>query len=244
MNDRRFKELVNLHLDHRLSGDEAEELEQALITDPARRRVLASYAAMQHSCSELCRRSASGAPAPQAILRAIRDAERKAEAPARPTSRAWAWGTWSTATGLAAMAVFMVVRVERPADFAAADSSAPTNADLVASVSQIPSAPALAPTTLASASAAPSTSYYLPPHLTLAALGISNETREVGVVSNWSHPLNDITEADIERAALWARGASRPEWAVDIADSSPTSAAWLGSGPAMKASSASFTFER
>jgi anti-sigma factor RsiW len=38
MNDARFKELLNLHLDHRLSADEAHELEQALKADPVRRR--------------------------------------------------------------------------------------------------------------------------------------------------------------------------------------------------------------
>jgi len=241
MNDHKFKELVNLHLDHRLTVDEAKELEQALLADPARRRLLASYAAMQHSCSVLCRRSAAGAPAPQAILRAIRDAERKAEAPARPASRAWAWGTWSTTTGLAAVAAFMVLQVESPKDFAEASSDVTANAFLVSSGNQTPYV--FAGMAFTGTPAVASTSYP-PPFLTLAALGISNETREVGVVSNWSHPLNDITEADMERAASWARAANRVEWAVDVADNSRISAGWAGSGPAVQARTASFTFER
>ncbi len=242
MNDRRFKELVNLHLDHRLAADEAEEFEQALRADPACRRLLESYAVMQRGCTVLCRRSAAGAPTPQAIMRAIRDAERKASAPAGPATRAWAWGTFSTATGLAAVVAVMVIRIERPAGFAEADTDTTANAVLVADASGSASGSEAAGQGAALASM-PARASFLPPHLTLAALGISNETREVGVVSNWSHPLNDITQAEMDRAASWAHAANRPDWAVDATATTRFSAGWT-SEPATQASAASFTFER
>jgi hypothetical protein len=241
MNDRRFKELVNLHLDHRLSDDEAKELEQALRADPARRRLLASYATIQRGCTVLCRRSASGAPAPETILRAIRDAERKAGAPARPAQAAWAWGTWSTAAGLAAVAVVMVVRLERPAGFASGDQETAPVAVMLAGHSTGGASDGVETGRAAAVEPAAPASF-LPPHLTLAALGISNETREVGVVSNWSHPLNDITQAELDRAAFWAR-ASRPDWAMDATATTRFGAGWPNE-TATQASTVSFTFER
>ena len=39
MSDQRFKELLNLYLDHRLSDAEAVELEQSLRADAGRRKV-------------------------------------------------------------------------------------------------------------------------------------------------------------------------------------------------------------
>ena len=239
MNDRRFKELVNLHLDHRLSADEANELEQALRADPARRKTLASYATLQQGCSVLCRRSSAGAPAPESILRAIRAAERKASAPVRPRSRVWAWGTWSTATGLAAMAALVVIRVERPAGLAATEDEPSAAAAIMGASAE----PAMTEEPVVSA-AAPAMASFLPPHLTLAALGISNEAREVGVVSRWSHPLDDITPAELARAASWARASAQPtEWAMDATATSHFGGTLQGA-TAAQASAASFTFER
>lgn len=242
MNDRRFKELVNLHLDHRLSGEEAKELEQALHADPARRRTLASYAVMQRGCDVLYRRSAAGAPAPQAILRAIRDAERKAGTPARPVARAWAWGTWSTAAGLAAMAAVMIVRVERPAGFAEAEPAAASTTILMASATE---APPLVGTSITAGDMAPAPrAPALPAHLTLAAFGIAPENREVGAVSNWSYPLNDITQAEMDRAASWARAATRSEWTAGANETARFSSGWTSRESATRANTVSFTFER
>ncbi len=248
MNDRRFKELVNLHLDHRLTDGDAIELEQALRNDPARRRVLNSYVKMERGCSALCRGSASGAPAPDFVLRAIRQADRsdrKANASERPFARAWAWGSWSTATvGLAAAVALLVVRVERPSGFANIEGETPSPGIMIAAADDERMAVMVGDVSLSGGADEMSTvASFLPPHLTLAALGISSETREVGVVSNWSQPLNDVTDAEMERAAFWARAASRPDWSVNSNAALRFSGVTIGES-AVQTSAASFTFER
>jgi hypothetical protein len=83
-----------------------------------------------------------------------------------------------------------------------------------------------------------------PSHLTLAALGIAPESREVGAVSAWSYPLNDITQAEMDRAASWARAANRHEWSVESNPTTRFSSGWTSGESATRANTVSFTFER
>jgi hypothetical protein len=256
----RFKELTNLHLDHRLNPGEALELEQLLQSDPALRREFAVYKAMQGGCEELFRRSLAGAPASQRMLRALREADRKVEhAPAR--ARGWAWNlSWLAGGGMAtAAAVFavMVVRVNTPAlsvaEQAPATDSAPARM-VAAETRTILVAAAATPAEVAPAAAPVATTSTLEvnrslaPRLTLAAVGIANESREVGAVSRWSYALDDANAQELERAAAWTRGDNRPEWSLDAATAArygaSPSAVLGGSGSVFQATAASFTFER
>lgn len=64
MNDREFKELLNLYLDHEISGDDARRLELEVQKIPARRQRYLQYCRMQKACSllsdELVEQAASG----------------------------------------------------------------------------------------------------------------------------------------------------------------------------------------
>lgn len=111
IDDKKFKELLNLHLDHRLSAEEAALLERALAADPARRRTFQSYAAMQRGCAELFRRSALDAPAPDTLVRALRQAESRMGCRAAPVV---GWRTWSVPVGLAAAVALVVARISQP----------------------------------------------------------------------------------------------------------------------------------
>jgi hypothetical protein len=119
--------------------------------------------------------------------------------------------------GLAA-AVFAiaVVRMNAPdgaqitvAGVQGSDVTAETGAAIVAQMRE--AAPALA--SQQGLVASPLRQSSLSPHLTLAALGIPGENSpEVGVVSRWSYPLDDLTEQEVQRAVAWARHANNTEW--------------------------------
>ncbi len=251
--DPRFRELVNLHLDHRLNAGEALELELLLQAEPARRRELAMYRAMQGGCEELFRRSAAGAPASQRMLRALREADRKVNAPER--SRGWAWNwNWAAGGGLAgAAALFTVlmVRVSSPVMSVAADAPATKQAAAVVHaepepviLAKVAEFPAARPSGMGSLVP----EHGLAPRLTLAAVGIANESHEVGAVSRWSYVLDEATAQEAERAAAWARGENRPAWSVDATTvarygASPSASLGVG-GSAFQTTAASFTFER
>ncbi|MCX6938323.1 MAG: hypothetical protein NTU80_10580 [Verrucomicrobia bacterium] len=250
--DPRFKELVNLYLDHRLNPGEALELEMLLQAEPARRRELAMYRAMQGGCEELFRRSVAGAPASQRMLRALREADRKVNAPER--SRGWAWNwNWAAGGGLAgAAALFTVlmVRVSPPVMSVTADAPETT----LASVAQAEPEPVILAKVAEFPAARPSgMSSLVPerglaPRLTLAAVGIANESHEVGAVSRWSYVLDEATVQEAERAAAWARGENRPAWSVDattVARYGASPSASLGvAGSEFQTTAASFTFGR
>jgi hypothetical protein len=87
MNDQRFTELLNLHLDHEATPAEAAELESMLSRDPARLRQYQAYRRMQHACAQLFEREHAQAPASFALEKARLDAERKVADPARAVFR-------------------------------------------------------------------------------------------------------------------------------------------------------------
>lgn len=180
MKDARFKELLNLHLDHRLSPAEAEELDAAIRTDPVRRKALRDYEAMQSACAALFARAESRAPSSDALCRALRQAEDRIDNP-RSMRDAWGWPTWGLSGGLAACVALIVARLSQPAIGTAAEVPGPVsgegNAPVLASIglqAAPVSAPAAAPTRTA-----------MPRHITFAALGLSHASANADAASRW-----------------------------------------------------------
>lgn len=62
MTDSKFTELLNLYLDHELSGEEAAQLEAEIQRNPARRRVYRQYCQMQKACTLLAEDFRTEAP--------------------------------------------------------------------------------------------------------------------------------------------------------------------------------------
>lgn len=196
MKDARFKELLNLHLDHRLSPAEAEELEAAIRTDPVRRKALRDYEAMQSACAALFARAESRAPSSEALRRALRQAEDRMDHP-RAIRDAWGWPTWGISGGLAACVALVVARLSQPAIGTAAQvpDQAPTDdsARALASLGvQVAPAPASAPVRTA-----------MPRHITFAALGLSPSSANADSASRWILQLDEpAMYATVEQATI------------------------------------------
>lgn len=114
MSDQRFKELLNLYLDHRLSEAEAVEFERALLADAARRKTLRDYCLIQGGCAELFARSAAQAPSSSAVCRSLRVVEARISRAGERGAATWSWRSWSAGlgmagAGLAACATILVV---------------------------------------------------------------------------------------------------------------------------------------
>lgn len=241
IDDKKFKELLNLHLDHRLSAEEAALLERALAADPARRRTFQSYAAMQRGCAELFRRSALDAPAPDALVRALRQAESRMGRRAAPVV---GWRTWGVPVGLAAVVALVVARVSQPALVVKTDALPEPTVRLAR--------PAAAPAPVLVAEAAPvRVQVRVPEHLTLAALGIAPERGASASLSRWSDSaevvreesgptLASTWEPDVSASTLaeWNRAASAPR-----EFSGRPINAWAGQS-GYQVQGASYTFER
>lgn len=176
MKDARFKELLNLHLDHRLSAAEAEELEAALRDDPVRRKALRDYEAMQSACATLFARCESRAPSSTALRRALRQAESRMENP-RSLRDAWGWPTWGLTGGLAACVALVVARLSQPAFVTA---KAPET------IAEPNAGPDIASIALAPAPSAGSVARTgMPSQITFAALGISSPGANADAASRW-----------------------------------------------------------
>lgn len=116
MSDQRFKELLNLYLDHRLSEAEAVEFEQLLRADPARQKTLRDYETVQCGCSALFARAAARAPSSAALCRSLRQVEQRISKASEPRGFQWGVGLGWAGAGLAACAVVLVtVRMQGPA---------------------------------------------------------------------------------------------------------------------------------
>jgi len=59
MNDIEFIELLNLYLDHEISGSDARRLEAEVTTNPARRKIYRQYCQMHKGCSLLAQSTAA-----------------------------------------------------------------------------------------------------------------------------------------------------------------------------------------
>jgi len=241
IDDKKFKELLNLHLDHRLSPGEAALLEQALAADPARRRTFQAYAAMQRGCADLFRRSALDAPAPDSLVRALRQAESRMGRRAAPIV---GWHTWGVPVGLAAAVALVVARISQPT---LAVKIAATSEPSSALARQVPASSA----TLVTQIAPLGTPERSPEHLMLVSQGIAQTPQAGGALSRWSDaaeagreetgPILAATwepEVSASTLAEWNRAASLPR-----AFSSRPINAWSGQS-GYQVQSASYTFER
>jgi len=114
MTEKRFKELLNLHLDHCLSAEEAGELANALRADPQRLKTLRRYEAMNGACAALFARSAAQAPSSLALRRALSNAEARIEQ-SRKRTLFTGWENWAISGGLAACVALVVAKVTLPA---------------------------------------------------------------------------------------------------------------------------------
>lgn len=209
MKDARFKELLNLHLDHRLTPAEAEELEAALRADPARRKALRDYEAMQSACAALFERSAKHAPSSRALLTALRRVEHRIEHP-RSVRNAWGWPTWGLTGGLAACVALVVARLTLPtmntAQEPASSSGEPEGGTAIAA-SAVTRGPSLASSRATS-----------PSHLTFAALGLNPNASNADAASRWILQADEpAVYATIEQAnaagdamAAWSARAATP----------------------------------
>lgn len=250
MKDARFKELLNLHLDHRLSPAEAEEMEAALRADPARRKALRDYEAMQSACAALFARTEARAPSSSALRRALRQAEDRIDHP-RSVRDAWGWPTWGLTGGLAACVALVVARLSQPA---LSTAKAPGQAlpepegPVVLAATSVPRA-ALTP---APARAA------MPSQLTFAALGLNPHGTNADAASRWILQVDEpAMYATVEQAT--AAGEALQAWSGAASSAGQQSAhtsghfagrpinAWgqtqLVSG-AYQTESASYRFER
>lgn len=114
MNDRRFKELLNLYLDHRLDGADIAEFETALRADASRRKMLRDYSLLQGGCNELFARAVAQAPSSKTLCRSLQEVENRISRAESGAPTGWAWQKWSVGfsaagLGLAACATVLVV---------------------------------------------------------------------------------------------------------------------------------------
>jgi hypothetical protein len=255
MNETRFKELLNLYLDHRLSPEEARELERALAEQPSLRRRLRSYEIMHRGCAELFRRSEQDAPAPDVLVEALRRAEQRIVLKNERRATLQGWLTWGTAAGAAAVMALMVAKISQPG--APTVATAPTGASLqVASVPaatsrSVGAAEAQARDTLRLRADALALRNGLPEHLTLAALGIAPESQVARTsLANWTAEVEAqtrVNSAQVETAG-WMQAARRPEMPTSANATSSFSArplsGWGQSSSGFQVQTAGFTFER
>ncbi len=112
MNDARFKELLNLYLDHELTPEQTSELEAEILQNPVRRRVYRDYCRLQRGCGQLFDQTLQSAPASFALAQALRDAERKVEGGGSGERGVW-WG-YGGAAAVAACVALVVFRGDGP----------------------------------------------------------------------------------------------------------------------------------
>jgi hypothetical protein len=228
MNDQRFKELLNLYLDHRLSDAEATELERALRADASRRKVLRDYSLIQGGCSELFSRAAARAPSSAALCRSLHNVEaRMSRVGAGQSSSAWNWRAWSAGwgvagAGLAACAtILIVVRSgspdgQVPVDVAAAAApSLATSPAEPAPISLAATAPVATPVAVAGAEVV--SERQKARNLTLAALGLTmDEPATLRAGKQWADARETYELANLSPAArswIIATSAAEGSWA-------------------------------
>lgn len=103
MKESRYIELLNLYVDHRLTPEEAAELETEVQRNPARRKVYLQYCRIQKACTLIFEAERSLAPKTAAVLSSF-DANRRATQPAP----FWRWAL-VPAVGLAAAITMVAV---------------------------------------------------------------------------------------------------------------------------------------
>ncbi len=247
MKDARFKELLNLHLDHRLSPAEAAELEAALRDEPARRKALRDYEAMQSACSALFARCESKAPSSVALRRALRQAESRIEHP-RSLRDAWGWPTWGLTGGLAACVALVVARLSQPALMTAKAPETP-NDPAAASGPEVVLA-AMSPGSSSAEASVARTG--MPGQITFAALGLNSQGANADAASRWILQADEpavyatVEEASAAGETMQAWQAPTPQTSAPAHFNSRPINAWGRSSPqsSPQLESVAYRFER
>lgn len=247
MKDARFKELLNLHLDHRLSPAEAEELEAALNADPARRQALRDYEAMQRACAALFACAESRAPSSDPLRRALRQAEDRMANPGSVRD-AWGWPTWGVTGGLAACVALVVARLSLPAVSSTAKQEEAPLLEAGGAVAVVMAGAAVAPDRRAAHGRAS-----IPGHLTFAALGLNPGGVNADAASRWILEVEEpamfatLEEAHAAGEALHAWAPPSQPQSVPPQFSSRPITAWSqvpAAQGAFQLGTASYRFER
>lgn len=245
MSDQRFKELLNLYLDHRLSDAEAVELEQSLRADAGRRKVLRDYSLIQGGCSELFSRAVIGAPSSAALCRSLRTVEARISRVGGQGSGAWNWRGWSAGWGmagasLAACAVIFVLARSGGLDGPSQVSVAATPASpIVARLSDT------VPMAVAVAGSEGVSERQKARNLTLAALGLTmDEPAMARRGKHWADVRETYELADLSPAARsWIIATSGMESGWGHTQSAALTMQ-AGVTPAPQIESAGYRFER
>lgn len=179
MNDARFRELLNLYLDRRLTPAEAAELETEVMSRPDRRRLYNDYCRMQRACRLLFEDECKNAPASFALAKALREIEGKINGTPAAASQSGAvvWLRWSG--GLAAACVVVVsatVFLNRPAGDVGIAEVAEQSVDAPPGLAvRAEPATAVAEPVVMVAAAGPAQTVVIPAHIALAAIEPSAE---------------------------------------------------------------------
>jgi hypothetical protein len=226
ISDRRFKELLNLYLDHAATPAEAQELETAVRADPARARLMREYGSLHMGCARLFDQAASRAPASPTLAQAMRAAEARIAAPA-VEGGGWSRLGWLLGgTGAVAAAFVLALRVSAPsASVATAPQSATATPPLL--IAAVPSTP---PAVAAlAAEPVPATAHRSPAsysHLTFAGLGLDQAGPRSS--TTWGHTSielasDEVTEVVPVYTAQWLEQQAMSGPAVFGQTASPTS---------------------
>lgn len=245
MNDKRFKELLNAHLDNCLSETEAKELHAALAACEKRRREFRAHQRIQAGCAALFDQTARHAPCAPRLARALRQADERLQ---RPRSEARAWPAWGLAGAMAACAALLIVRVSSPGLAVAEAESSQTAGPQVALQTDAPSNRVINITTKP-------TLYRerMPSGLGFAAMGIPANVETAA--SKWALSETEIPPYALEEIAAMNRAVqlSRREASSGLGFSSSAAPSFPRSGTAvwhggstqgLPVETASFRFER
>ena len=247
MKDARFKELLNLYLDHALSDQEAVEFHAELRVDPKRRAMLRQYETMQGACTQVFARIEARAPSSAALCRALRRVEEQIENP-RAVRDAWGWPTWGITGGLAACVALVVARMSQPTMVATgpvAGGPAATN-----EASSLAAASAVVSVASVPVQATVTRRAKMPNQIAFAALGMSPSTANADAASHWILTHEETGIADnaqtSEYMPTWASATNRSSYSSSGFAVRPINAWARSSVPAAgyQVENASYRFER
>lgn len=247
MKDARFKELLNLYIDHALSDAEAAEFHAELRADPKRRAMLRQYETMHGACTQVFARIEARAPSSAALCRALRQVEEQIENP-RAMRDAWGWPTWGITGGLAACVALVVARMSQPT-LVATDSLANGSEETTA-VRSLASASGVASVAGVPTQSAPARRATMPSQIAFAALGMSPSTANADAASHWilTHEETGVAESaqSQDYVPTWASATGRPTYSSSGFAVRPINAWARSPVPAAgyQVENASYRFER
>jgi hypothetical protein len=245
MKDARFKELLNLYIDHALSDAEAVEFHAELRADPKRRAMLRQYETMHGACAQVFARIEARAPSSEALCRALRRVEEQIENP-RAMRDAWGWPTWGVTGGLAACVALVVARMSQPTMVA----SGPAADDATGALRSLAATSAVASVASVPVQATVIRRAAMPNQIAFAALGMSPSSANADAASHWILTHEEVGVAEASPAAeyvpTWATATSSPAYSSNGFSIRPINA-WgraSVSTAGYQVESASYRFER